>query len=121
MTINTEPPDDWRERKPSGASLLRSAWAIGALALLALMLVHDLAVPNGRGYAARAALSVIDEYRGHVSPHIGGVVQCRFTPSCSAYGRESIRKHGFAVGSLKTAWRIARCGPWTSPGTSDPP
>ena len=60
-------------------------------------------------------------YRAHVSPHLRGVVVCRFTPSCSAYGRESIRKHGLIYGGAKTAWRILRCGPWTPLGTADPP
>ncbi|HUR81912.1 MAG TPA: membrane protein insertion efficiency factor YidD [Thermoanaerobaculia bacterium] len=78
-------------------------------------------MPRGRGYAARGALLVIDEYRAHVSPHLRGRVVCRFTPSCSAYGREAIAKYGFAKGSVLTAWRIARCGPWTKQGTVDRP
>lgn len=89
--------------------------------VLALLVLHDFAVPAGRGFAARGAIRAIDVYRGAVSPRLTGVVQCRFIPSCSAYGRESIRKHGFARGSLKAAWRIARCGPWTAQGTQDPP
>ena len=72
-------------------------------------------------FGTRPALFAIDQYRAHVSPHLRGVVVCRFTPSCSAYGRESIRKHGLIVGGAKTAWRIARCGPWTKQGTVDPP
>ncbi|HXH94946.1 MAG TPA: membrane protein insertion efficiency factor YidD [Thermoanaerobaculia bacterium] len=48
-------------------------------------------------------------------------MQCRFTPTCSWYGHESIRKHGFLIGGAKTFWRIARCGPWTKLGTYDPP
>ena len=92
-----------------------------ALAIVAIIAVHDFAVPHGRGLAARGAIFVIDEYRAHVSPRLRGKVTCRFTPTCSAYGREAIRKYGFGVGSAKTAWRIARCGPWTKMGTSDPP
>jgi uncharacterized protein len=91
------------------------------IALVALVVGHDLFVPNHRGYAARFAIFAIDEYRAHVSPRIRGRVNCRFQPTCSYYGRESIRKHGFAVGSVKAAWRIARCGPWTRNGTVDPP
>jgi putative membrane protein insertion efficiency factor len=71
----------------------------------------------GRG----PAIYAIDVYRAHVSPRLRGVVQCRFTPTCSAYGRESIRKHGLIFGGAKTVWRIARCGPWTPLGTVDPP
>ena len=70
---------------------------------------------------APIALYAIGEYRAHVSPHLKGVVQCRFTPTCSAYGQGAIRKYGFYVGTAKTIWRLARCGPWTKLGTVDPP
>ena len=72
-------------------------------------------------FGTRPALFAIDQYRAHLSPHLRGVVECRFTPSCSWYGHESIRKYGLIVGGAKTAWRIARCGPWTKPHTFDPP
>lgn len=91
------------------------------LAVAALIALHDFTVPHGRGFAARIAISAIDEYRAHVSPHLRGRVTCRFTPTCSAYGRAAIEKYGFARGSAKAAWRIARCGPWTKQGTVDRP
>ena len=69
----------------------------------------------------RPALYAIDQYRAHVSPHLRGIVACRFTPTCSWYGHESIRKYGVVLGGVRTAWRIARCGPWTKAGTADPP
>jgi putative membrane protein insertion efficiency factor len=97
-----------------GRSQSRRARLITAALVLLLVATSN---NIGRG----AALFAIDEYRAHVSPHLRGVVQCRFTPTCSAYGRESIRKHGLIVGGAKTAWRIARCGPWTKLGTVDPP
>jgi putative membrane protein insertion efficiency factor len=93
---------------------------VGALAL-ALWLAHDLLIPTRYALDARAAIFAIDQYRAHVSPRISRVVQCRFTPTCSMYGRESIRKHGFIYGSIRTIGRIARCGPWTPLGTIDPP
>lgn len=91
------------------------------VAILAAIAIHDFAVPHGRGLAARGAIFLIDEYRAHLSPRLRGYVTCRFTPSCSAYGREAFRKYGFAKGSWKTAWRVARCGPWTPSGTRDLP
>jgi uncharacterized protein len=92
-----------------------------AAAIVAVIAIHDFAVPHGRGFAARGALFVIDEYRAHISPRLRGTVTCRFRPTCSAYGRDAIRKYGFAKGSAKAAWRIARCGPWTKAGTVDLP
>jgi putative membrane protein insertion efficiency factor len=97
-----------------GRGQSRRAWLIAAAFVVVL-------VATDRNVGRRGALALIDEYRAHVSPHLRGVVVCRFTPTCSAYGRESIRKHGLIVGSAKTAWRIARCGPWTKQGTFDPP
>jgi putative membrane protein insertion efficiency factor len=103
-----------------GRSKSRRASLI-AIVVVAILAVHDYAVPHGRELAARGALFAIDEYRAHVSPHLRGVVTCRFHPTCSAYGRAAIAKYGFAKGTAKTAWRIARCGPWTKMGTYDPP
>lgn len=92
-----------------------------ATLLVLVIALHDFLAPHGRGYAQRAALFVIDEYRAHVSPHLRGRVTCRFQPTCSAYGRAAIAKYGFGKGTAKTAWRIARCGPWTKQGTRDLP
>ncbi len=98
----------------------RRIW-IAVLAILALLAIHDFSVRPQNAFGARAALAAIDQYRAHVSPHLRGRVYCRFVPTCSAYGRESIRKHGLLVGGAKAAWRIARCNPWTPMGTYDPP
>lgn len=86
-----------------------------------VLVVHDAAVPAQRSWSAGAALSAIASYRTHVSPHLRGVVHCRFQPTCSAYGCESVSKYGLLRGGTRTAWRILRCGPWTPMGTSDPP
>jgi len=89
----------------------------GARALLIVLLLLAAA----QLFGTRPAIFAIDEYRAHVSPHLRGIVVCRFTPTCSYYGRESIRKYGLVVGGAKSVWRIARCGPWTPAHTPDPP
>jgi putative membrane protein insertion efficiency factor len=99
----------------------RRKFAAYALRAILVIAIHDFAVPHGRGFAARGALFLIDEYRAHISPRLRGKVTCRFQPTCSAYGRAVIAKHGFGKGSAKTLWRIARCGPWTKQGTTDRP
>ena len=99
----------------------RRKFTILAALVILVIALHDFAAPHGRGYAARGALFLIDEYRAHVSPRLRGRVVCRFKPSCSAYGREAIAKYGFGKGSAKTLWRIARCGPWSKQGTVDRP
>jgi putative membrane protein insertion efficiency factor len=93
-----------------GRGKSRRAWLIAIAVIVALQL-----------FGARPAIYAIDAYRAHLSPHLRGVIRCRFTPTCSLYGRESIRKHGLIFGGAKTVWRIARCGPWTAFGTVDEP
>ena len=44
---------------------------------------------------------------------------CRFTPSCSEYGRQAYLKHGVFKGSWLTFRRIMRCHPF-NPGGYDP-
>ena len=41
---------------------------------------------------------------------------CRFTPTCSQYAIEAIRKHGPFKGLLLAVWRILRCNPWGGSG-----
>lgn len=92
------------------------------IAVIAIVwLAHDLIVPPRYAIDARAATFAIERYQAHVSPHLKGVVFCRFTPTCSHYGHEAIRKDGLLIGGARTIWRVARCGPWTKMGTYDPP
>ncbi|MDQ1713399.1 MAG: uncharacterized protein QOE45_2849 [Frankiaceae bacterium] len=44
---------------------------------------------------------------------------CRFTPSCSHYAEDALRRRGFAVALVLIAWRILRCNPLTRYGTVD--
>lgn len=64
-------------------------------------------------------IGVISLYRLVVSPILPPT--CRFHPSCSAYGLESVRTHYAVKGSLLTAWRIARCNPWSKGGIDPVP
>ena len=67
------------------------------------------------------AIFLIRCYQRLVSPFLPRC--CRFTPSCSAYAVEAIRKRGFLRGSLLAAWRILRCNPFSKGGHDpvDPP
>ena len=53
-------------------------------------------------------------YQHGIGPYLSP--SCRFTPSCSHYGVEAIRKHGAWKGSLLTLKRIGRCHPWGGHG-----
>ncbi|MCX6278304.1 MAG: membrane protein insertion efficiency factor YidD [Bacteroidetes bacterium] len=53
-------------------------------------------------------------YQGAISPYL--TPSCRYSPSCSAYGIEAIRKHGPFHGGWLTLKRIGRCHPWGGSG-----
>jgi putative membrane protein insertion efficiency factor len=46
---------------------------------------------------------------------------CRFHPSCSAYGLESMKVHGALKGTALTGWRLVRCNPWNDGGIDPVP
>ncbi len=41
---------------------------------------------------------------------------CKFEPTCSDYMKIALQKYGLIRGSIKGAWRILRCNPWTEGG-----
>ncbi|HET9794244.1 MAG TPA: membrane protein insertion efficiency factor YidD [Thermoanaerobaculia bacterium] len=88
---------------------------------LAGALAGDALNPPARQWSARAAASSIAAYRGTVSPILARTrfVRCRFTPTCSLYGLEAVRRHGFFPGLALAGWRVLRCNPW-SKGGNDP-
>ena len=59
-------------------------------------------------------IGVITLYRLSVSPLLG--TNCRFQPSCSAYGIEAITRHGALKGGWLTVRRISKCHPWGASG-----
>lgn len=104
-------------RRPSVPALLLIVTAVLILGTAA----HDAAVPVPREISTRVAIRAIEGYRAIVSPLLRGRVACRFEPTCSVYGLESIRKHGALRGGWKAAARLSRCTTATPMGTLDPP
>jgi len=89
---------------------------------LAVPLAFDLARPPREQWSARTLIAAIHVYQATLSPKIGAIgVVCRFKPSCSHYAEGAIAKYGALVGTVRAAWRVLRCGPWTPLGTVDPP
>ncbi|MBQ7656750.1 MAG: membrane protein insertion efficiency factor YidD [Clostridia bacterium] len=62
----------------------------------------------------RALLSMICFYRRRVSP--GLPYACRFTPTCSEYAEEAIRRFGAVRGGQLAARRLLRCHPFAKGG-----
>lgn len=53
-------------------------------------------------------------YQYVISPYL--MPSCRYTPSCSEYGTEAIKKHGPFKGGWLTIKRLLSCNPWGGSG-----
>lgn len=64
-------------------------------------------------------VALIKIYQWGISPLIGP--NCRFTPSCSNYALEALKKHGLFKGGWLAIKRISRCHPWGGHGIDPVP
>jgi len=55
-------------------------------------------------------LGLVRLYRACVSPLLPAA--CRFTPTCSEYAAEALRRHGALKGTLLAVRRLLRCHPF---------
>ncbi|WXR79515.1 membrane protein insertion efficiency factor YidD [Salmonella enterica subsp. enterica serovar Infantis] len=62
-------------------------------------------------------IALIRVYQRLISPLLGP--HCRFTPTCSSYGIEALRRFGVIKGSWLTVKRVLKCHP-LHPGGDDP-
>ncbi|MCO5241942.1 MAG: membrane protein insertion efficiency factor YidD [Chitinophagaceae bacterium] len=53
-------------------------------------------------------------YQLFISPILGP--KCRFTPTCSQYTLEALKKYGIFKGGWLAIKRIGRCHPWGGHG-----
>lgn len=63
---------------------------------------------------AKAMEMPVHLYRNAISPLLPP--SCRYTPTCSQYAIEALRKHGPLRGSWLTLRRLMRCHPWGGSG-----
>jgi putative membrane protein insertion efficiency factor len=68
---------------------------------------------------AKLFIAIIRFYQLVISPILPSA--CRYTPSCSAYGIEALKKHGAIKGCVLTIKRIMRCNPWGGHGEDPVP
>ena len=52
---------------------------------------------------------IIKFYQSFISPLIGS--NCRYTPTCSTYSIDSLKKHGLIKGMFLSIKRISKCNP----------
>ena len=61
----------------------------------------------------------INLYQILISPHFGS--NCKFSPTCSNYAIESLKKHGLFIGLYYSIIRISKCHPWGKSGDDPVP
>lgn len=59
-------------------------------------------------------LLIIMVYQKVISPILPP--RCRYSPTCSEYGKQAIIKHGPFKGGLLSIKRISKCHPWGGSG-----
>jgi putative membrane protein insertion efficiency factor len=64
-------------------------------------------------------IAIIRLYQRALSPLLPK--SCRFYPSCSHYGIQALRHHGFLAGMALLLWRLARCQPFGGSGEDSVP
>ena len=67
----------------------------------------------------KCALALLAVFTVYLRPLLGPRGVCRFTPTCSAYAKEAISKHGVLKGGYLTVRRLSKCHPF-HPGGYDP-
>lgn len=60
-------------------------------------------------------IAIIKIYQWTISP-ILGANKCRFTPTCSNYALEALKKYGVFKGTWLAIKRISRCHPFGGHG-----
>ena len=63
---------------------------------------------------ALPAIGLLLLYRRYISPLAPPC--CRYTPSCSRYGIDALRRYGLVKGGWLALWRVLRCNPLTHGG-----
>jgi putative membrane protein insertion efficiency factor len=59
-------------------------------------------------------IGLVRFYQFAISPHTPS--SCRYTPTCSQFAIEAIRKHGPFKGGWLALKRLLRCHPWGGHG-----
>lgn len=72
-----------------------------------------------RQWVQKLLLLMIRGYQLALSPWLGP--RCRFTPTCSEYAMEAIRRHGPWRGAMLALRRLGRCHPWGGQGVDPVP
>ncbi|PWB51053.1 MAG: membrane protein insertion efficiency factor YidD [Nitrosomonadales bacterium] len=62
----------------------------------------------------RILLFLVKAYQYLISPMLGP--SCRYTPTCSEYAAQALKKYGALKGVWLSVKRVGRCHPWHDGG-----
>ena len=91
------------------------------IVILTLLFMRDLTRPPEYQLTVKGVVFSIEQYHKYLSPHLSGIVTCKFTPHCSAYAIMALQKYGALKGTLMTVNRLAKCSPLSSVHGADYP
>ena len=86
------------------------------LYILFFLILENLVIPPRYQISNNIALGFVWVYQHTASEAFAksGLVQCRYYPTCSEYGRLALLHDGFLVGFVKGIYRVLRCNPFNT-------
>ena len=88
--------------------------------LLAILCAVDAARAPQRQVSVRVFAASVAGYHRYIHPLTSRFIRCRYSPTCSEYSVQAVRKYGIAKGGWMSVRRIASCGQNVPMGTVDP-
>lgn len=102
-------------------STLRKLVAAAILAAVIGGLAVDARQPAPNRVGARVYVASVLGYQRWARPVVRRIVVCKYSPSCSEYSLQSVRRFGLATGLTLTAKRLLRCRPGVTGGLDPVP
>jgi uncharacterized protein len=93
---------------------------LAAVLLLLLLFVADALRPPQNQVSVRLFAASVAAYHHVLHPITGRFIRCRYSPTCSRYAVEAVRKYGILKGGWMSVRRIASCRSSVPMGTVDP-
>lgn len=91
-----------------------------ALFVLMVLVALDSYRSPANQVTGRLYVSGVQLYQTFGRPLLNGCTKCRYSPTCSEYSIEAVRKYGVRRGLALTLTRIRSCTTGVPVGTRDP-
>jgi putative membrane protein insertion efficiency factor len=101
-------------------SLKRPETYLAALFILAGLGVLDSYRSPAKQITGHLYINGVQLYQTFGRPLLKNHIECRYSPTCSEYSMEAVRKYGIRRGLALTFARLQSCTKDVPPGTYDP-